>query len=482
MYNSKLLRLFSLLQAAELPRLADFLRSPYFNQHEKVLDLFELIREKYPQFTHPDLDRKIVFAQIFPGRPFNWQVLKDLMSRLTMLTGRFLAIEKVSDSPFFPELHLLESLSQRGDPNLFGQYRKALLKQMDQSGFRDAAYFESRARIEDFADRLKGLEMKREFWEGLQEKAAFSNVAFLIRKLQDYCEMLNRNNIHRQHYRPELLAELQEIIRRHPAYLEIPAVDIWYRILQTLLFPDDDTVFQSLMERLERYEAVVRPEELRGMFKYALNFCIRQINAGKEVYLQESLRVYRKMLAEKLLHINGRLSHTDFKNIATSGIRLKAYDWVEDFINRYKGDVAPPHAENVFTYCLAYLYAESGKEREAFRLLQEVQFTDAYYALSSRNLLLRLYFENGDFEALTYQIQAYRLFLKRNGTLSARNRNLYLAFAKYLQKLTRLTESRFMQDEKNFHSACLKLREELSAKAAIANQGWLMERLDMLML
>jgi hypothetical protein len=234
------------------------------------------------------------------------------------------------------------------------------------------------------------------------------------------------------------------------------------------------------VEKLQELGHFFPRDELRGMYKYALNFCIRRINAGESAYLEESFQVYQHMLAADLLSVNGYLSHTDVKNIATSAIRMGEFEWAGTFIDAARTQVAAPYAQNVYTYCLALLYAGSGREREAIRLLQEVQFTDVYYALSARNLLLQIYFDQQDWDALAYQVKAYQWFLRRNSTISRRNRNLHLQFAKFFKRLVRLAEKSSIQSNRSLQQGCDALREELSAQEEIANRSWLLERLNRL--
>ncbi|MEL6805808.1 MAG: hypothetical protein AAFO91_18735, partial [Bacteroidota bacterium] len=234
----------------------------------------------------------------------------------------------------------------------------------------------------------------------------------------------------------------------------------------------------DLRQALEEDGETFRFAERRAMYKYALNFCIRRINAGEAGYLEESFGIYQAMLDAGLLHVQGEISHTDFKNIATSGVRLGAYEWVADFIERYSPEVGGGLGENVVIYCRAYLYAASGRAREAMRLLQEVQFTDVYYALSARTLLLQIYYEQADWDGLEYQLKAYQLFLQRNRHLSQRNRKLYLKFARMLGQLLKLAFSSASLSRSDYQKASQQLHEKIAQQEEVAHKAWLLQRLS----
>jgi hypothetical protein len=478
--KSRLVQLLQLLEARELERFALFLQSPYHVQSPKPGLLLGVLQENHPAYDDPALQPALIWSRLFPGQAYQQQPFKDLMSQLSRLLKRFLALENLQKSPYDWDQQLLQALAERKAEKQFLQHRKALLKRLAKQPFRDLEYFEQQYQIARQTDQLKAIELKRDYDQALQDRADYLDLSYLIRKLQDYCEMLNRNNLQQQHYRTDLIEAIQGILHHQPSLLAIPVIRLWYQILQTLVQPTKAAVFEELSEQLAQNGHWVSEPERRAMYKYLLNFCIRRINAGESAYLARSFAVYQRMLAEDLLLVQGQLSHTDFKNIVSSGLRLKEFAWVRDFMDAYRSKVDPLFAENVYTYCLAHLHAESGEERQAIRLLQAVQFTDVYYALSARTLLLRIFYDQSDPDDLSYQIKAYQHFLRRNPTLSQRNRQLYLDFARYLKRLFRLREQQHYLEATKYRKNYEALQQALQQQAEVAHRNWLEERLGRL--
>lgn len=478
--DTRLVQFLQLLNPQERLQFRRFLESPYHVQQDSPLQLFRILENFYPDFSDKALTPEWVWEQMADGELFILQKLKDQMTQLTRLLKRFLVLEQADRQPENQEEKLLAALADRKAEKLFLQHRKAFLKRLEAQPLRDLAYFEHQFRVARETDQLKGIELKRAYDRALQDKADFLNLSFLIRKLQDYCEMLNRNNLQQQHYQADLLTEIRQILVAHPQYQAVPVIQLWYQILQSLLQPTAGSVFAELLVQLERNGHWVSEGERRAMYKYALNFCIRRINAGDAHYVLQSFQVYQRMLAENLLFVEGQLSHTDYKNVASSGIRLGEFAWVERFIHQYKDQVDSAFAENVYTYCLAQLYAESGKERQAIRLLQEVQFTDVYYALSARTLLLRIFYDQPGQDDLSYQAKAYQHFLQRNNTLSQRNRHLYLQFVRYFKRLVRLREQQQYLDIPKYQKNYRELVGQLAEQKELAHRSWLIERLALL--
>lgn len=73
---------------------------------------------------------------------------------------------------------------------------------------------------------------------------------------------------------------------------------------------------------------------------------------------------------------------------------------------------------------------------------KKVEFTDVFYQLDSRVLQLKIYFESDDYENLFYHISAFRIFLKRNNSISENQRTIYRNLVRFKAKLARTGISR----------------------------------------
>ena len=65
-----------------------------------------------------------------------------------------------------------------------------------------------------------------------------------------------------------------------------------------------------------------------------------------------------------------------------------------DFIELHLHHLPPNERDNAHTYNSAMLCYYRKQYRQAVKLLQTVEFTDLYYQLDARSILLKVYFEN----------------------------------------------------------------------------------------
>jgi hypothetical protein len=234
---------------------------------------------------------------------------------------------------------------------------------------------------------------------------------------------------------------------------------------------DPEFHYRELVELLDRNGSQLPVPDLKDGYTYALNFCTQQVNTGKAIYLEELFGLHQVLLEKQLFLESGELSEWVYKNIVTVGCRLKEYDWVRTFIEEYQPLLAASSRLNAYNYNLAYFHYHRSEHEEALTLLRKVEFTDVYYQLNARIILLKSYFESGDFRALDYHLDAFRLFLIRNRKVSEERRRSGLRFIRFTRSLMKLVEV-----EKPSEKELSNFIEQLQSGPEVLNRSWLLEQ------
>ena len=84
---------------------------------------------------------------------------------------------------------------------------------------------------------------------------------------------------------------------------------------------------------------------------------------------------------------------------------------------------------------MAYYHFFQNNYDEVLTLLRSVEFTDFYYHLDSKSLLLKTYFELEETEALFSLIEAFKVYIKRNNLIPAYQKTGYINMIKLSSKL-----------------------------------------------
>lgn len=246
--------------------------------------------------------------------------------------------------------------------------------------------------------------------------------------------MINRSNVLQVSYTVSFINEIREFLSTSD-FIKVPAVAIYFHILNSLTEPGEESHYRQLKQQLFESRKMFSDNELRDMFTFAQNYCIRQLNSGKAFYLEELFSNYEFLLKEKIIIASNVLSQFDFKNIVTIALRLDKYDWVKRFIADHLQYIPPADRRNAEIYNMARLYYSTGDVKKAIKLMQDVEFTDIYYHLDAKVLLVKIYYDTNAFESLMPLISSFNNYLRRNKKVSTYQRITYQNFLKIVARM-----------------------------------------------
>ena len=131
MQKSKLILILKSLEAPELILLEHFLRSPFHNENEEILLLFQYLKEFHPIYPDDSVNKELIFHHVYPGQHFDGKKLRYLFSYLYKLIEQFFVAQKLKEDTNKYNLYLLESLSERSLIKSYNQVDRVLEKQFD---------------------------------------------------------------------------------------------------------------------------------------------------------------------------------------------------------------------------------------------------------------------------------------------------------------------------------------------------------------
>ncbi|GAB4413318.1 MAG: hypothetical protein OHK0039_20140 [Bacteroidia bacterium] len=475
MKDSKLMQVLACMRPGERQ---DFGRFVELYAPADAARLWALISSLTEDTQADAWDKTRLFAALYPGQVYQDKVLRTRMSQLFGLLQDYLAWLELRQRPWQRDLLALAQLRQRRADAVFVKQLHALGRKLDDQPLRDATYSFAAFELAAEANGYYGQQAVRTPDDSLTRKLFHLDAWYLAQKLKESCEWLNRRQVFAPSADNPLLDELLRYLREagHP-FWEVPAVRIYYQIARCLTEEQDDSHYTTLVGLLHDFHGCFLADEVRDMYKHAQNYCIRRINAGRYTYLQALFSLYLRQLETGVIYQEGLLAHTDFKNIVTAGLRLGQHAWVAGFMETQRERVPLPHRDNVYAFSLASCYFEQGEAQKAIRLLQSVGFTDVYYALSARHLLLKIFYEQMDVEGGLYQAASLATFVRRQQELAPRQRQQHLGFLRLYKKLLRLRERYHLAPDP---AAAQQLLDKLHRSAQIANLDWLKEKTEAL--
>jgi hypothetical protein len=288
---------------------------------------------------------------------------------------------------------------------------------------------------------------------------------YLTTRLRLTCELVNRHSILAEPYDSEQVAALLLYLEAAgtDGFSAVPAVALYHQVLLLLTRPDEDGHFLRLKNLMDEFLHLVTGDERPELYSYAQNYCIRRIRQGHSGYLDELFELYKTGLETGYLLEDGVLSAWKYKNIASVGLRVRAFDWVEGFISDYLPLLPEEFRDTACAYNKAFLNYSRGNLQQALRLLLQVEFNDVFFSLDTRKMMLMIYFEQDAEEPMLSLIAAFRTYLRRNKLISENNRKSYNNFLNLLNSIYKGADSPEA------------LRAEIKATHPLVEESWLLK-------
>ena len=425
----------------------------------------EYLSEHAGRSVRKALEHEQLFAAACPGLPYNYSQLRYIQSYLLDLVRQFLILQEGRLEPAEQVPLLLRALRRRGMDDMFEKTLTAQLSGAENTHQRDARYHYQQYQLHQ--ERLESASLReRSSRLNLQPLPDELTVYYVSEMLRHACLASMHEAVAGQAYRLGLLEAILDVVERDEM-LRIPAVAVYYYAYQTLQNPEESEPLERLKTCLNDFSRQFSADEQRVHYLLAINGCIRRMNAGKRAYIREAFDLYRLALQREVLLENGILSGFNYKNIIRLAVALQEQNWAEQFLEKYRPTLHPRERDNMYRYNRAYLFFQQQDYAQAMPLLQQVELDDPLNNLDSRRMLLRSYFELGEWEALESLIQSFSAYLRRQKNLGYHrviNENL-LIFTKKLLEIN-----------KKDRNALDTLRSELNANTEVAERAWLLKQ------
>jgi len=441
MQKSKLIHYLSLFSKQDLQQFKDFVQSPYFNKHQKTREFVDaLLHPK--DWNSPQLTKAKLFKKIYGKQSYDEQLLSNLTSYTLRLIRRFYAQKQSEKNTANQQLNTLETALQTGQEKLFSLSLKKYQNTLFDTSIMDSNFHLRQSRLARLSDNFDLQYGNRTGGEYLEKALANFDVYFIGEKLKMTCQMLARQQVTGQEYDFPFTREVLQYLEEKTEYFQTTP-SVWlYFLIYRMMTEDSTNFYFQLKNRLKSDALLFSHQEGQDLYTHVLNYCVRRLNLGQADFRKEAFEIYQQMLESGLLYNEGLLAQWHYTNIVSLGCELGEGERTEKFILEQKEKLAIGERENTFTYNLAAFHYSQKFYEKAIDLLQKVAFTDVYYNLLTRILMLKIYFETHNGKALESTLETFRIYLLRNSQISGSRRKSGLNLIRFTKKLFRLQEEK----------------------------------------
>ena len=234
-------------------------------------------------------ERQDVFQTAFPGKAISDAEMRQIMTYLTKLFGQFIQIEQLDLEPDMPPLleakalHRLH-LEKEGDKAI-----KRAFEKLESRPLRGAEYHQQGYQLlyEQARQRRKAPEENARYLQQLADKLYMAMAATWLRQA---CLMLSEKAVYKMESDNRFMPEFFQWAESDNN-LEMPAIGVYYYACK-LLLTEEESWFQHLKTAILRHSDGFPAQEMNDLYLVAINYCVRQLNTGKEQYFQEVYEPY----------------------------------------------------------------------------------------------------------------------------------------------------------------------------------------------
>lgn len=232
---------------------------------------------------------------------------------------------------------------------------------------------------------------------------------------------------------------IDTLIKKIPDELTgLPQVRIYYNSYK-LELTGNEKYYNELKRLLGKYGSLLKKEEIYNKYIDLIDY-IKTKHSTKEIKTNSELFQLRKEIIEKNLLMENTIKNMFFLNLVKSGLKIREFEWIYDFINKYQSLLIPKYREITLNLSLALYYFEKAEYEISLSYAAQIKYEDNFYNLQAKNLTVRIFYETDQYDSLLNSIASYRMYLSKNRTLTEEETLSHNLFLNYLDKVLRIRE------------------------------------------
>jgi hypothetical protein len=456
MKNAKLIDILKSFTKEECKDLSIYIEHVKVKDNTSAQQLFSYLYKQYPEFPEKNIEKEKCFKKLFPTKKYDENKLSKIMSELTKLIEEYIITRQSKSNELSNKIQLLRFYNERNLEKHYKQIEKEiekLLQEIPLSAITEMLAYQ-------YEEIKLGYSLKHE-----NRQANYNLIYNTIEKFSN-AQKLRWKNISKTNQFPNIN--------------EVNNDNIYYNIhhkIDKLLTENDE---KYLIEIIEYYKIVskkIDTEEKREILFLLIEYCLRKANSGQLKYYTYMNNIFNIIDNENLfLNIYSIIELAAYKNYITIALKINKINEAEIFLEKYKENLEVNTKEEVYNFNKALILFDKKNYSAILDLLLYCKFTDIFYKLNQRRLIIKTYFEllNTDatyFNSISDAITAFKKHLITLKNIPEQYILLNKNFLKFTDTL--LVKNKISKAEKE------NLLEKLKNTTHVSERNWIEEKINL---
>lgn len=488
MIDYAVLEILESFSREELKSFRKFIISPYFNRSKKVIKLFDAAAKFHPNYDHPLLTKEYLHSKVSPELPYNDITMRRLLFDLQSLAEKF--VQQINFESKFIESRtfMIEELVNRGSRRMLDKNFKSSQKMISDIGHLNSDLCLSSFRMETdtfYYGMIHNRINKKSFVETESSKLVkgitYLIGYFMLEAIKHSDTLLTYSRSFNDKKNEDIITRFLEmfdfdkmgLFMKQHSVMGNYLIEVYLNALKSFLYFEEHTNYTEFKESLMSHKDKLSPADNSFLFSKLIAYGVTKTmykTTIDNIYDRELFDVYKTVVNEKYYatDANKYFPPDLFRNIIIQATKIHELSWLEDFIENYSLELHPHRKSDVVNYSYARLYFERNIYDKSLAFLSKIKMDEFSYALDARSLYLKIYYDQGDYDAAYNYAKAYSKFLNGNSLISETRRESNLNFIRFVMKLIN-----YHNEKSKTNLSALALQIEKCRELSILNRFWL---------
>jgi len=399
--KTRLIQQLKSLTFKENSQLERYLNSPFFNNNQHILNLYEYLNNFHPEFMDESLTKKSMFCHAFPGEKYETKRLSTLMWKFCVV---------IED--FFVALELKKSPEKRGILLKNSYRRRELQNDYEAELFKLNKYYNDSKEI-SFESNLGRLEVLNELLFQLKRNE-YDNMEGAMFPVHEFEDALQFIRVHGEISLDILVHSLKKLkfdakLKYKEQYLSPSHIAFNRKIIPAEILLDISFSAHKLYTSTLRSEHLPEYNRIAGLYKENITqfsepeqlklYIMLQNTRMKFVERREDVwkiafSITKVALTNKVLGRNRSFSYFTFTSITMIGAAIGEFDYIENFIEKYHPLLHNSVKNDIKNYSFAFLAFFRGQYEDVDFFILQINFTNiSAFRINAKSLVIRSYYE-----------------------------------------------------------------------------------------
>jgi hypothetical protein len=482
--DTKLIAFLKTFTKPELSEFEKFLKSPYFKKERDPLPLFNFLKKHYPGFPPEKISDENIITELYPGENTSDKKYRDLVRNYSSAL-----LKSVTDYIFYSNLKNDTPLKNRTilkgllDRNLIKYYEQFLtdsykdISTMNQESVSMSMEF---FQLEQLNTRYFSYTLEYgKFLDHAQKSLEWISAHFILNLIWTskikYLEETYNSTISESNFTGKLFEsiDMEKALEAFTDHQKYPEILFNYYTYKSIINNNDLEYYRKAKEIFITHRARISIFEKNFFYADMINI----LSSGHEIDIEykriELFEIMSYCVEDKAYKVsdNDFMHPSFYRSAVIHSIAVKKFDWAEEFIENYTGELQPEFMDNMRFYSIAVVKFARKDFEKSLEYISKVKYDFTRLKADVKFLMLKIYYELNLEDPAYFLIDTFKHYASDSKEISEDTRKSVKTFLMFYSKLLK------MRINSDF-SECRLLRKQIENDFYVYHRDWLIEKIN----